>query len=83
MEHKKVVEKHIDLQTIVDHYTCDICGEVINESNGWSYTNIEIKKGFSCDGDYSAQEFDMCEDCWGYKLIPWFKSLGAVPREVY
>ncbi len=80
MEHKKTIEKHVELQTVIDYITCDICKKKIVNSEHWRHTQCDISCSMTIDGDFESIEFDICEDCFNGELVPWFKSKNAFPR---
>ncbi len=83
MDYKKVIEKHVELQTVVDYTTCDVCKKKICDDAGWRSVNCEISMiATSIYGDYDSQEFDICQNCFENQLIPWFEQFGSFPRDI-
>jgi hypothetical protein len=69
---------------------CDLCGAHSPDKDGWGSDQHDVddvtisrEVGTSYPGDYMTTTtcFDLCRDCWTNKLVPWFASQGATPRE--
>lgn len=65
-------------------YTCDLCGrEIAEDYNDVSECKVSHESGYrySDCANITRVEFDVCAECFTAKLIPWFESQGAKPRE--
>jgi hypothetical protein len=74
--------------TILDHIKCELC-EKTTDNEEWSPRPYEItepqvslKEGsnYPEGGYWITTVLDICPNCFKEKLIPWFKSLGGMPR---
>lgn len=84
MEHRKIVEEHVQKREIISHYTCDICKETIdnNKEGYWRYSEVEMYLRVTIDGDSNYETFDICEGCWESVIKPFFeREFGLKPRE--
>jgi hypothetical protein len=81
------------LLTHVVRYSCDLCGKESVDERKWpasdnsSYTQattvIEFEHTYKGGSFYSRHNiaFHLCANCFEAKLIPWFRSQGAVATE--
>jgi hypothetical protein len=70
--------------------TCDLCGRRVEGRDAWGTsisdvadTTVECKSGTNYGndgGEITTTTFDVCPVCFVEKLMPWFRSQGAVPQ---
>ena len=72
------------VQKVVAGTTCDVCNSVIPPEALFEKreTTVSHKEGsvYPEGGDYEETSFDLCDVCWGTKLVPFLESLGAVKQ---
>jgi hypothetical protein len=83
MKHMKTVEVPATTTVVADRTTCDFCGATIPTS-GYEFAEVTLQ----CDegsrypegGSGEKTIFDCCANCWGSKVMPAMRALGAEPR---
>ena len=74
--------------TIQSGLRCDLCGKQSPEPENWA-ERFDVKEveityvdgvSYPEGGSSTTLAFDICPDCFGSKLVPWFKSHGVEPR---
>lgn len=83
MRHMKTVEIPARTEELVDKTTCDFCGETIVPTRfEKADVKIEFDEGYSYPegGRVDKTVFDCCPRCWGEKVLPALRGLGATPR---
>lgn len=76
MRHHEMITETIKRRKFT-HNTCDVCQSKYDDNIGLG-ARISSKKEHD-DGDYSC--YDICDDCFNGKLLPFLTSLGAVPHD--
>lgn len=74
--------------------SCDICKKITTkkgydglnwDEGNYNFDHITLKREsgtFYPEGGYkNTIEFDICDECWDNKLIPFLDQFKAVPRE--
>lgn len=68
---------------------CDVCGKSTTNYDNWGGSDekisINITKSHTSNmydggGDVEETSFDLCEECFDNKLVPFLESLGATKR---
>ena len=84
MKHLKTMPIPATTREIVDHVSCDLCGETITKDRNYAVNEVEVrhKTGTSYPegGDGEEMSVDMCGKCFDEKLVSWLRSQGVVPR---
>ena len=95
VETEVIPEYLVPEQTVtrVVRYSCDLCGkESVNERR-WRAsrksvdtevtTNVEFESTYKGGSFYTRYNiaFHLCASCFEDKLVPWFRSQGAVATE--
>lgn len=66
----------------LERITCDICSQEIKRKNCWDVmeTEVRYKTGNSYPQGGSGEEttWDICQQCFTDKIIPWLESQGAI-----
>lgn len=75
---ERIVPEHTEQR--LSHVTCDICGdEIKKEMYDATEMTIEMRTGSSYpEGGYGEKiEYDLCDECFKSKLMPWLEKKGA------
>ena len=84
MEHMRMEQVPATTQSVLDHITCDLCGETIPTPSHYDIDKVIVERriGFNYPECGSSENVgvDMCGACFTSKLIPWLCSQGAEPR---
>lgn len=91
MRFEKTVTIPEETRQALDHIRCDLCAEETHEPNNWFHKHnfgrnkvtVKLEQGYKWPDsiDITKTIFDICPKCFRDKLVPWFKSQGAEPRE--
>lgn len=74
--------------SVLDHVKCELCDRT-SKREDWSpmqydvdrpELSLEVGHNYPEDRHTKITILDICPDCFRTKLIPWFESLGGVPR---
>jgi hypothetical protein len=72
----------LEVKSVLDHRTCDLCGVVITDGdNEVNEVFVYSRQGFSYSdcGWGTETSFDVCSKCFTDTLVPFMTSKGAKP----
>jgi hypothetical protein len=85
MKYFKKIIKPAEEIDVVDFIACDVCNKKIETTKKFEINEVEIKhrKGnnFPEEGSGTEISFDICENCFNEKVVPFLKGIGCEPRE--
>jgi hypothetical protein len=83
MKHMKTVDVPATTRQVLDHTTCDFCGQKLPSGEHFEYDEVTIlrNKGERYPEYWTSEKtaFDCCAGCWESKVLPALRSLGAEP----
>lgn len=78
IERKEIVQTVI--KSVVTQKVCDICGEDYTNDKSGEVTIRCVTGEVWPEGDCrTSEEFDVCHDCFVFKVVPMMNKLGANP----